>query len=161
MNATETEPILRKFFRIELTNGNDGRGSKWFRTAAVRQRIARTLFDERRTPFDHPVKIRITRILGANQKLWDADSVGRGNAKELIDSLVELGWFHDDGPRWITHCDYRQDAKSRASGPAVMVEVWAEGDPCELCDGMGGYAIVGSTEPVQICPRCKGSGVSR
>lgn len=124
MNTTATQPILCKVFRIELTNGNDGRGSKWFRTAAVRQKIARVLSNERRTPFEHPVEIRITRILGAGQRLWDADSVGRGNAKELIDSLVELGWFTDDGPRWITHCDYRQDAKSRASGPAVMIEVY-------------------------------------
>jgi hypothetical protein len=125
MRPAAIEPILCKVFRIELTNGNDGRGSKWFRTAAVRQRIARTLANERRTPFEHPVEIRITRILGANQRLWDADSVGRGNAKELIDSLVELGWFHDDGPKWITHCDYRQDAQSRASGPAVMIEVFS------------------------------------
>lgn len=122
--TTATQPILCKVFRIQLTNGNDGRGSKWFRAAAVRQEIARMLSNERRTPFEHPVEIRITRILGAGQRLWDADSVGRGNAKELIDSLVELGWFADDGPKWITHCDYRQDAKSRASGPAVMIEVW-------------------------------------
>jgi hypothetical protein len=124
MQATTTPPLVCRVFKIELTNGNDGRQKNWYKPAQTRQRIARTLFDERRTPFDHPVKIRITRILGANQRLWDADSVGRGNAKELIDSLVELGWFHDDGPRWITHCDYRQDAQSRASGPAVMIEVW-------------------------------------
>ena len=30
---------------------------------------------------------------------------------------------------------------------------------CELCDGLGGYAITGSTGPGQLCPRCKGSGV--
>jgi hypothetical protein len=124
MQAATTSPLLCRVFKIELTNGNDGRQKNWYKPAQTRQRIARTLFDERRAPFDHPVKIRITRILGASQRLWDADSVGRGNAKELIDSLVELGWFHDDGPKWITHCDYRQDAQSRASGPAVMIEVW-------------------------------------
>lgn len=31
---------------------------------------------------------------------------------------------------------------------------------CELCDGLGGYAIVGSTGPGQVCPGCKGSGVN-
>jgi hypothetical protein len=50
--------------------------------------------------------------------------VGRGNVKELIDSLVELGWFVDDGPKWITHCDYRQDASQRINGPSVMIEVF-------------------------------------
>ena len=30
---------------------------------------------------------------------------------------------------------------------------------CGLCDGLGGYAIVGSTGPGQVCPGCNGSGV--
>ena len=29
---------------------------------------------------------------------------------------------------------------------------------CYLCDGLGGYAIVGSTGPVQTCTRCSGTG---
>lgn len=29
---------------------------------------------------------------------------------------------------------------------------------CELCDGLGGYAIVGSKGPGQTCPRCSGTG---
>ena len=29
---------------------------------------------------------------------------------------------------------------------------------CYLCDGLGGYAIVGSTEPAQTCTRCSGTG---
>ena len=118
--------ILRRVLPIELTNGNDGRGSKWFNSAKRRQTIAQTLHSERRTPFEHPVAIRITRILGPGQRLWDADSVGRGNAKELIDSLVELGWFYDDGPKQITHCDYRQDASQRLNGPSVLIEVFTE-----------------------------------
>jgi hypothetical protein len=123
-----TTPILKKILPIELKNANIGRGHSWHSTAASRKRIAKALAGERRTPFEYPVAIRITRILGPNQRLWDADSVGRGNAKELIDSLVELGWFYDDGPRWVTHCDYRQDAQSRVSGPSVMIEVFKTGD---------------------------------
>lgn len=33
-------------------------------------------------------------------------------------------------------------------------------DVCELCDGLGGYAIVGSTGPGQVCPKCNGAGVN-
>jgi hypothetical protein len=118
--------ILSRMLPIELTNGNDGRGSKWFRSSARRKIIARTLANERRTPFAFPVAIQIIRVLGAGQRLWDADSVGRGNAKELVDSLVELGWFYDDGPKWITHCDYRQDASQRKIGPVTVVNVFGE-----------------------------------
>jgi hypothetical protein len=116
--------LLSRLLPIELTNGNDGRGSKWFKSSKIRKQIAIVLFTEKRKPFDYPVAIRITRILGRKQQLWDSDSVGRGNAKELIDSLVELGWFHDDGPKWITHCDYRQDSSQRENGPSVLVEVF-------------------------------------
>lgn len=128
VNECLTVPILKKILPVELKNANIGRGHSWHSTAASRKRIARTLVDERRQPFEFPVAIRITRILGPGQRLWDADSVGRGNAKELIDTLVELGWFVDDGPRWITHCDYRQDAQSRVSGPSVMIEIFKTGD---------------------------------
>ena len=58
--------------------------------------------------------------------LWDADSVLRGNAKELIDSLTALGWFHDDSPKWIVAVDGRQDASRREIGPMVEVEVRCE-----------------------------------
>jgi hypothetical protein len=119
-----SEPILVRLLPVQLTNGNDGRGSKWFNSAKRRSDIEKWLFNERRTPFDSPVKIRITRILGARERLWDADSVGRGNAKEIVDSLTALGWWKDDGPRWITHCEYRQDASQRKNGPATLVEVF-------------------------------------
>lgn len=118
--------LLSKLLPIELTNGNDGRGSKWFRSASRRKTIAQRLSSERRKPFSFPVTICITRILGRGQRLWDADSVGRGSAKELLDSLVELGWFVDDGPKWIVSCDYRQDASRRDVGPATLVDVFEE-----------------------------------
>ena len=108
---------------VELTNGNDGRGSKWFSSAKVRKRFERDLVDYRREPFDQPTRLTVTRILGPNQRLWDNDSIGRGNAKELIDALVALGWWHDDKPKWITSVDYRQDDSRREIGPAVRMEV--------------------------------------
>jgi hypothetical protein len=120
-------PLLAVELPIELTNGNDGRGSRWYRSDAVRKRLERLVRDLRlvRSPFRHEVRLEITRVLGARQRLWDADSVGRGNAKELVDSLVACGWFADDGPKWITACDYRQDNTRRADGPCVVVRVFA------------------------------------
>ena len=110
---------------VELTNGNDGRGGRWFKSSTRRKALERDLrfLGQSRKPFQCLVDVQITRILGKGQRLWDADSIGRGSAKELIDALVALGWFHDDGPTHIRHCDYRQDATRREIGPAVKVVV--------------------------------------
>lgn len=78
---------------------------------------------KRETPYSERVNLTITRILAPGQRLWDADSVLRGNAKELIDALVELGWFKDDGPRCIGVCDGRQDVTRRVEGAAVEIRI--------------------------------------
>lgn len=111
---------------IRLTNGNDGRGNRWYRSANVRDRIETELraLGLVRDPFPVPVRLIVTRILGAGQRLWDASSIGRGNWKELEDALVVCGWFHDDGPEWITCVDFRQDRSRRGDGPAVRIEVF-------------------------------------
>jgi hypothetical protein len=119
------ELLLRELLPIKLTNGNDGRGSKWFRADKRRKAIVKQLATLKREPFGEPVAVVITRVLGKGERLWDADSVGRGNAKELIDSLVELGWWVDDGPKFIRQCDYRQDANNRERGSAVQIEVFS------------------------------------
>ena len=111
---------------VELTNGNDGRGSKWFSSAKVRKQIEQTLrlHGFEREPFDRPVHVDITRILGKGQRLWDADSVLRGNAKELIDALVAVGWFVDDGPKYIYSVHGYQDETQRDNGPSVRVTIY-------------------------------------
>jgi hypothetical protein len=117
--------LLDIILPFELTNGNDGRGNKWFNSAKVRKKFERHLraTGMTRRPFGVPVDITVTRILGKGQRLWDSSSVGRGNWKEIEDALVACGWFRDDGPRWITSTTYRQDATRRADGPAVRVEI--------------------------------------
>lgn len=122
----ESAPILVKALPVELTNRNDGQGHSWKRTAGERKRLERQLLPFRRKPFDHPVQLRLTRVLGQRQRLWDADSVLRGNAKQLLDTLVALGWFHDDGPKWITEATGTQDDSRRGLGPFTMVEVFAD-----------------------------------
>jgi hypothetical protein len=120
--------MLTLLIPLELTNRNDGRGHSWHRTASERQKIERLLIAEglQRSPFETPVTIRITRILGKGQRLWDPDSGLRGNAKELIDSLVAAGWFHDDSAKWITEVRFFQCATDRELGPAVRIDIDAK-----------------------------------
>ena len=114
---------------IELTNGNDGRGNKWFSSAKVRKQIEATLIalGLKRKPFGVPVRVFVTRVLGKGQRLWDSSSIGRGNWKEIEDALVAVGWFHDDGPKWITETRFLQDDSQRENGPAVRVEIFESG----------------------------------
>ena len=113
---------------IELTNGNTGRGGAFWSSAKARKRIEAILRGRgfSRDPFDCIVSMRLTRVLGKGQRLWDADSILRGNAKELIDALVAVGWFHDDGPKHISEVVGAQDATRRNDGPIVVVEVFRD-----------------------------------
>lgn len=110
---------------FELTNGNDGRGSKWFSSAKLRKKFEADLRKMKltRNPFDHPVNVTVTRILGPKQSLWDSSSIGRGNWKEIEDALVACGWFHDDSPKYIKRTTFEQDATQRKIGPCIEVIV--------------------------------------
>ena len=122
---TTTDALLDVTLPIELTNGNDGRGSKWFSSAKVRKTMEATLrtLGLVRKPFDHPVRVLVVRIVGKGQRLWDHSSTGRGNWKEIEDAMVVCGWFHDDGPKWITEVRFYQDDTQRHVGPAIRVIV--------------------------------------
>lgn len=115
--------LFRIVLPVELTNGNDGRGYAWQRSAARRKKLGKMLAPLRRKPFSVPVVVEVIRILGKGQRLWDSSSVGRGNYKELEDTLVELGWFVDDGPQWIRQTIFGQDASRRSEGPAVEIVI--------------------------------------
>lgn len=123
---TITDALLDVTLPIELTNGNDGRGSRWFKSSNVRKNLETTLrtLGLVRKPFDHQVRLTVIRIVGKGQRLWDASSVGRGNWKELEDAMVVCGWFHDDGPKWISEVRFYQDDTQRHVGPAVRVVVY-------------------------------------
>ena len=120
--------VLSMELPIELTNGNDGRGSKWFSSAKARDKIERDLrlLGLTRTPFENPVIVRVTRMCGKGQRLWDSSSIGRGNWKEIEDALVALGWFTDDGPNYITETQFRQVSQriSKREKPSIIVEVF-------------------------------------
>ena len=112
---------------IELTNGNDGRGGRWFSSAKIRKQIEAILIaggHRRAKPFEGPVWLLITRVMAKRQKAWDADSWQRGNLKELIDGLVAVGWFVDDCPKYITEVSFWQRADNpRPKESTTIVEV--------------------------------------
>lgn len=110
---------------LELTNGNTGRGHRFEKSNRLRQEIEMILRAGgfTRTPFEFPVVVYVTRILGKGDRLWDSSSIGRGSWKETEDSLVALGWFHDDGPKWIHETRFFQDATKREIGPAIHVQI--------------------------------------
>jgi len=126
MDGIMEKPILVETIPMDLTNSNDGQGHAWYRTAGLRKAIAVQLGKQglQRKPFEFPVRLVVTRILGPRQKQWDADSILRGSYKALQDELVCQGWFHDDSTKYITACDGRQDATQRKNGPAVKIEVY-------------------------------------
>jgi len=119
---------------IELTNGNDGRGNDWFVSNSRRKKYEKIIrqLGYVREPFDFAVIVTVVRILGPRQKLWDSSSVGRGNWKEIEDSLVACGWFHDDSIKYIVNTFFYQDENRRKEGPAVEIIV-----ETDMTDGTG------------------------
>ena len=113
-----------------LTNGNDGRGKAFWKSSNDRKRFESDLrlMGLVRKPFTMPVFLRVTRLLGSRQKLWDFSSGFRGNWKELEDAMVSCGWFFDDGPACIRGLVFEQRAATQKNlKPAVLVEVFDAG----------------------------------
>lgn len=117
--------LLKEILPFDLTNGNEGRSKSWYKPAAVRKKFERNLilYGFRRKPFEKKVIVKVTRILGKGQRLWDSSSVLRGSYKELEDALVAVGWFHDDSPKFIENTFSYQDDSRRSEGPAIEIEV--------------------------------------
>jgi hypothetical protein len=117
------ELILRSILPIELTNGNTGRGHKFWASSKARKDAEKIIRANglTRKPFDFPVTVRVTRMFRKGQRPWDSSSVGRGNWKEIEDALVACGWFHDDSYKWIRSTEFDQKTFSEA---CVMVEVF-------------------------------------
>lgn len=130
MSIKPVKPLVSAVVFIRLTNGNAGRSKHWSGASKARKAIEKELrYDGlERKPFGFPVILKITRILGKGEKPWDSDSWQRGNLKELVDALVAVGWFVDDGPKWITKTEFEQDSNQRSIGPAVKIEVFRTGE---------------------------------
>lgn len=122
--------LLRIRLPIRLTNNNHGRGGSYHASDTFRKQCELQLqaWDLQSLPglvlpFAERVDVHVIRVLGHRERLWDSSSGLRGNWKEIEDSLVAIGWFHDDKPQWIRHTTFDQVADDRGRGPAIVVEV--------------------------------------
>lgn len=120
--------VLDIVLPIELKNNNTGRGFHWSKTNKERQYMEECLIllRQKRKPFDHPVSVLVTRILGKGQSFWDSSSILRGNYKELEDAFVACGWFHDDNTQWITSTFGVQDGTRRDLGRGIHIQCFTE-----------------------------------
>ena len=111
---------------INLENDNNGQGHGWSRTSKRRNQIESEIraAGHVRAPFEFKVRLVVMRVLGKRQKLWDDDSVLRGSAKQLIDSLVACGWFVDDKPKWLK-VDQAQWVPQIREKPSVTIQVFS------------------------------------
>ena len=148
--AAGQRPILSKLLPIELKNRNDGRGHKHYRSASDRKSFERILrlMGATRDPFPAPVVVHLTRVLGKGQRLIDPDSILRGNAKEVLDSLVAVGWFADDSQAHIVSTQGFQDAGHREHGPATFIEVYDAAE-CHTLPSSFGAWLDGETRDIR------------
>lgn len=121
---TWENPVFKIELPIEMTNGNDGRGGKWFKSATLRKKYEVML--PHFTPFNFRVNVMVTRFMGPKQREWDSSSWQRGNYKEIEDALVAKGLFADDSPKHIkeTRCRQVTSKESGRTTPATMIEVF-------------------------------------
>lgn len=111
---------------IALTNANDGRTTHFGASSQRRKKYLRLLatLGYKRQPFPFQVDVVVTRILGPNQRMMDSSSLLRGNWKEIEDSLVQLGWFHDDCTKHIRLTLATQDSSRKHLGPATEIKIY-------------------------------------
>lgn len=139
-----------KSYRIvvdrELKNGNNGQSKHWSGSHKERQGWTQAInnayaISTNGTEFpldtflacsapDDLQGLVITRFLAKGQRKWDADSVLRGNAKQLVDSLIEAGVARDDSPKYIDFVYGLQDDSQRGELESgyVTIDVYEKGD---------------------------------
>jgi hypothetical protein len=128
----------------ELKNGNEGRSKHWSSAHTSKKQWKKVLAEadiECETGLvldvqtfleevlgDRPVQQRVglvfTRVLGKGQRMYDSDSIIRGNAKELLDSIVDIGILSDDNTKYVEWSLGLQDDKRRTEGPFTTVSFY-------------------------------------
>jgi len=123
------EPLFFVTLKIKLNNNNEGQRKSWYKSASDRKRFENMLRRLKlvREPFDQPVVVHVTRILGKGQQQWDMSSGLRGSYKALEDAMTACGWWVDDSPKYIREVRFFQNGDRRKEGPAVLIEVFGAG----------------------------------
>ncbi len=126
----------------ELKNANNGQSKHWSTSHKERQAWAVAVRDgwikdvsgveshtddwwECASDPDTKIGLIVTRHLGKRQRLWDSDSVLRGNAKQCIDALISAGMAVDDSPAFVEWTIGVQDDSNKEAGPYTTIEVYA------------------------------------
>lgn len=117
--------VLEFTLPVRLTNDNNGQKRHWGRSARRRTELGLQIkaWFPLLKPIPFPVRVSVIRVLGKGDRLWDEDSIGRGNAKQLIDALRKAGMFVNDDPRWIVSVPYSQDSSDRREYPRVRIRI--------------------------------------
>ena len=77
---------------------------------------------------------------------------GKQEIREAAECVVAIAFGNTDGLSVKSHLEAVRMAAEQLKVALGMKT------KCYLCDGLGGYAIVGSTGPGQTCTRCSGTG---
>ncbi len=132
---------------LPLSNQNAGRSRHWSSAARVKSKWVAALSDSEvltdtdikfgingfkedvlmGRPLSQKVGIVTTRVLGKGMRLWDFDSIGRGDCKEAVDSIVKYGILHDDSPKHVAWWLGQQDDSRRSEGPFTVFTFYGAG----------------------------------
>lgn len=133
------------YLPMKLKNNNQGQGHHWSGSHRERRTASEAVANARfgfwatdDSPFNLTLSqwllephveygklgIVVWRILGKRERLWDADSVLRGNYKQIQDALIEAGLAEDDSPKYISWVLGLQDKERRDEGSCVEIELY-------------------------------------
>ncbi len=138
-----TDRILTIGINAELKNNNNGQTKHW----STAHRDKKTMFKALQNgfilypgdgniglpkfqremmlePFTQIVDVTVKRILGKGQRLFDPDSITRGNCKQLIDAICDAGILKDDSSRHIGRVLGLQCDQQRERGPYIEISFW-------------------------------------
>lgn len=128
-------PIIKIVVKAEVSNRNDGQGRHWSASSKARTRLFDACRDAEfyrwnfdaddwelsdlkscKIPSRQKVDILATRVLGPKRRMWDPDSILRGEFKQLLDSLVQLRVIEDDSSKYVGYVVGDQDPSRRHDG---------------------------------------------
>lgn len=131
---------------MKLKNNNQGQGRHWYGShkeraiasqAVAKARVWQPSTSESRIcvslpewlsgldrKADQKIGLVVWRMLGKGERLWDSDSVLRGNYKQIQDALIQHGLAPDDSPKYIEWVLGRQEDRLRDLGSKVLIEVY-------------------------------------
>jgi len=146
--------LFTMVLKEKLTNNNAGQGRGWHRSAKDRKtmdaKVSQSMivtYNEDGTmsyaPFSESlagtqlsdlVVLIVTRVLGKGERKWDADSVLRGNSKQMLDAIVGSRLLADDNPKYVALVVGMQDDTRREIGPLIEVGFYSAIDGNALDD---------------------------